>query len=338
MTEPITQQNKLRVWEFWKRLDDSPAHLLPTLLKEYVAEEVSWLGFHPFNHLAGRDMVLEKWWYPLRQSFPDVRRDVYIFMGGSFGGKQWVCGMGQFLGTFARPWVGIPSTGLPTSIRFGEFCAVEDGLIVEDYVLLDLVDVMRQAGYRVLPPSPGDETYWPRPFEEDGVLLAPQDDAESRQSLALVEGMIQGLGRFDGVDFSKMDQLAYWSPEMHWYGPVGIGSSRNRAEYERNHQTPFLRAFPDRKGGNHVARFAEGHFVASTGWPSVRATHLGEYLGVPATGRKVGMRVADWWRRKGDRLVQNWVFIDLPDLFLQMGVDLFDRLQQQVAKRGAKDA
>jgi hypothetical protein len=42
------------------------------------------------------------------------------------------------------------------------------------------------------------------------------------------------------------------------------------------------------------------------------------------------MRVADWWRRKGDRLVQNWVFIDLPDLFLQMGVDLFDRLEQQV--------
>lgn len=330
MTDALTQYNKHRIWEFWKRLDDSPTHSLAGLLKEYMADNVSWLGFHPFNQLAGRDAVLEGWWHYLRKAFPDVRRDTYILMGGTFGGKQWVCGMGQFLGTFTREWVGIPPTGQWTSIRFGEFCALQEGQITEDYMLLDLVDVMRQAGYRVLPPSPGDETYWPRPFEEDGILLIPQDDAESLQSLQLVEAMIQGLGKYDGVDPSKMNQLAFWSPEMHWYGPVGIGSSRNRAEYERNHQTPFLHAFPDRKGGNHLTRFAEGHFVASTGWPSVRATHLGEYLGVPATGRPVGMRVADWWRRKGDRLVQNWVFIDLPDLFLQMGVDLFERLRQQI--------
>ena len=38
--------------------------------------------------------------------------------------------------------------------------------------------------------------------------------------------------------------------------------------------------------------------------------------------------MADWWRREGDLLVQNWVFIDLPDLFLQMGVDLFARLNE----------
>jgi hypothetical protein len=41
------------------------------------------------------------------------------------------------------------------------------------------------------------------------------------------------------------------------------------------------------------------------------------------------MRVADWWRREGDRLAQNWVFIDLPHLFLQMGLDLFARLQTE---------
>ena len=37
------------------------------------------------------------------------------------------------------------------------------------------------------------------------------------------------------------------------------------------------------------ARFAEGMYVASTGWPSLRCTHTGEYLGVPATGNKTGM-------------------------------------------------
>jgi hypothetical protein len=39
------------------------------------------------------------------------------------------------------------------------------------------------------------------------------------------------------------------------------------------------------------------------------------------------MRVADWWRREGDVLRENWVMIDLPDLLLQMNVDVFARLE-----------
>jgi predicted ester cyclase len=326
------------VWEFWQRLDAATPDALPDIVAPYLADDVAWTGFHPFNQLDGREAVVGGWWQPLRAAFPDVRRDTYILLGGSFAGKDWVSATGCFVGTFVRDWVGIPATGQQASIRFGEFCAVKDGRIVEDYMLLDLVDLMRQSGYRVLPPSPGDETYWPRPFGAEGVLLSAQDEAESLKSLRLVEAMIGGLGKYDGTDAGKMGQTAFWSQQMHWYGPCGIGSSRNRQEYERNHQTPFLTAFPDRKGfthpdgGTHKARIAEGNFVASTGWPSVRATHLGEYLGYPATGKPISMRVADWWRREDDVLVQNWVFIDLPDLFMQFGVDLFARLRQQTQK------
>ena len=315
------------VWEFWQRLDAATPDALPDIVAPYLADDVAWNGFHPFNQLDRREAVVGGWWQPLRAAFPDVRRDTYILLGGSFAGKDWVSATGCFVGTFADDWVGIRATGKQTHIRFGEFCAVKDGRIVEDYMLLDLVDLMRQSGYRVLPPSPGDETYWTRPFGAEGVLLSAQDDAESLRSLRLVEAMIGGLGKYDGTDAGKMGQTTFWSQQMHWYGPCGIGSSRNRKEYERNHQTPFLYAFPDRKGGNHKSRIAEGSFVASTGWPSVRATHLGEYLGCPATGKPIGMRVADWWRREGDVLVQNWVFIDLPDLFMQFGVDLFARLR-----------
>jgi len=336
MANDLTQHNKRLVWDFWQQIDAATTDDLPKVAATVLADDVAWTGFHPFNALAGLDAVVDRWWRPLRAAFPDVRRETYILLGGSFDGKDWVSATGCFVGTFAADWVGIPATGRETSIRWGEFCAVRDGRIVEDYLLLDLVDVMRQAGYRVLPPAPGEDT-WPRPFDEDGVLLVAQDDAESLRSLHLVEAMIGGLGKFDGADAAKMGQTAFWTPDMHWYGPVGIGSSRDRQEYERNHQTPFLTAFPDRKGfthpdgGRHKARIAEGHFVASTGWPSVRATHLGPYLGTPASGARVGMRVADWWRRSGDKLVQNWVFIDLPDLFLQMGVDLFARSRETVA-------
>ncbi len=57
------------------------------------------------------------------------------------------------------------------------------------------------------------------------------------------------------------------------------------------------------------------------------ATSSGDYLGVPATGRPIGMRVMDWWRRDGSLLTEKWVLIDLPHLMLQMDVDLMARLR-----------
>jgi hypothetical protein len=37
----------------------------------------------------------------------------------------------------------------------------------------------------------------------------------------------------------------------------------------------------------------------------------------------------DFWRREGDRLDENWVMIDLIDLLLQMGLDVFARLKSR---------
>ena len=63
--------------------------------------------------------------------------------------------------------------------------------------------------------------------------------------------------------------------------------------------------------------------------------HNGEYAGVPATGKLMTIRDFDWWKREGDLLVENWIPIDLIDLFRQMGVDLMDRLRVQVTQRAS---
>jgi hypothetical protein len=54
-------------------------------------------------------------------------------------------------------------------------------------------------------------------------------------------------------------------------------------------------------------------------------------LGVAPTNKRIGMRVMDFWRRDGDRFRENWVFIDMVDLLLQMGVDLFARIRTGAA-------
>ena len=90
---------------------------------------------------------------------------------------------------------------------------------------------MRQAGFEVLPPSPGaDGGTVPGPAEDDGILLTEQEPIASRKTIQLVDEMARGLERYvrdrDGDDMSSMEQRQYWSPDMKWYGYSGIGRCR----------------------------------------------------------------------------------------------------------------
>lgn len=309
---------------------------LPALLGPSSAQEAArllspdsqWVVSHPVNELIGAQQVLGGFLNPLRQAMPDVERRTDVFFAGHWDGRidggagTWVTCTGHYLGKFLAPLWGIPPTGEPAWLRFGEFYRIEGGRIVEARILLDLIDLARQAGQRLLPPSSGLELLVPGPQNATGILKQAADGGAPSACLPLVEAMIGGLGRYNQQDLRSMGMEQYWQPDMMWYGPCGIGTSRGIDGFQRHHQKPFLVAFPDRKGGHHRARFGEGDYAASTGWPSVRATHAGPYLGTPATNRPITMRVMDWWRQEEGLLAENWVLIDLPHLFLQMGVDL----------------
>jgi hypothetical protein len=40
------------------------------------------------------------------------------------------------------------------------------------------------------------------------------------------------------------------------------------------------------------------------------------------------MRVMDLWRAEDGKLVENWVYIDLLNLLLQIGVDVYERMNR----------
>ena len=339
-------QCKSDVWRLLQRL---PGDQMGVALREQVAADAQWHIFHPINELKGRQAVAEQFYGPLQAAFPDLERRIDLYFAGLWnspakgeigfsppdvrGEGLWATAMGHYIGTFKQPWLGIPATGEPAVLRFGEFYrwqALPNGLggqIVEARVLLDIVDLARQAGRHLLPPSRGLDWLVPGPAARDGLLLGVTDPAQGQESMRRTLAMFKGLWDFDGVNLDSMGMERFWHPNMMWYGPCGIGTTRGIAGFQRHHQQPFLHAFPDRKGLGHRARFAEGPYVASTGWPSVGATHAGEYLGVPATNRPIAMRVADWWRCDGRWLTDNWVLIDLPHLMLQMDVDLLAALQ-----------
>jgi predicted ester cyclase len=313
----------------------SKASDLLTTFSTFFSHDCQWHVAHPVNEVLGNS-ILPQLWQPLLSAIPDLERRSDIFIGNTWHTNNcetvWVAVTGHYIGTFQRSLFGIPPTQQIATFRFGEFYRVEDSHIVECYVLLDFIDLMRQANCSILPPGRGIEGLSPGPRFHDGLLRTVSSSQETEASLKLVEAMIfGGLRRFDGTDIKSMGMELYWHPQMMWYGPGGIGTTRGIEGFERNHQRPFLHAFPDRQGGNHRARIADGKFVASMGWPSIYATHKGEYLGVLATNRPVTMRVMDWWRREKSLLIENWVFIDIPHLMLQLDVDLFSQKYRKIS-------
>lgn len=320
------QNNKALVWRYWHAMDrgqDSDT------FREIVHADVVWHGFQPLRTLNGAAAVWSQFWQPLLGAMPDLVRRPYLFIGGDFEGADWVCGTGDFIGTFVNDWLGIAASGGSVHFRFGEFCKIVDGQIVELRVIVDLPDLMRQAGIHLMPPNFGRDLWIPGPLAGDGVTMAAQDPAASQQTLALVETMIfGGLNNYDQQDQDSQGLERFWHPQMVWHGPVGIGSAYGMDEFKQNAQGPIVRAFPDRKGVGHQSRFAEGLFAASTGWPSLAGTHLHQYMDWEPTGERIGWNIMDFWRRDGDLLAENWVMIDLIGAAMASGVDLLARLKQ----------
>jgi predicted ester cyclase len=288
-------------------------------------------AFHPVNAQSGVSNYQTQLLDPLHKAFPHGQERMDIRLAGHYAPANhvhgdWVASSGHIAGVFEADLFGIPATGQVAFVRFGRFERYVERRIVETIVLLDLPSLMMQAGVWPLSPPMGPHGMAPSPHDGDGIVA--RDIGGGEESLALVQAMIGGLHKFKGDSLKTMGMVDYWSEHFWWYGPAPIGNFRGHADYERGHQLPFLTAFPDRVGGNHRARIGEGAYVASTGWPSITATHKGGgWLGLTPTDRSVSMRVMDFWRREGERLDENWVMIDLIDLLLQMGLDVFARLK-----------
>lgn len=335
MANTSVQHSKILVWEYWQKLHLSPK-TITNINEQYLAPEILWQGPQPFNEITGQNNLFEQVWQPIFKAFPDLQRRTYLFLGGEVGNdvkdiaetEVWVAGMGDYIGTFANDWLGIPATGQTIHFRFGEFSRVVDNKIVEIYTLFDIISLMRQAGFAVLPPSKGHDIWVPGPINGGGVLLEPQDAKESEKSFELLNRMLfEGMQYKQGQKAKKPGMEGYWTEDMVWYGPDGIGSVYGLKEFYRNAQGPIVAGHPDRIGGFHKARFGEGHCAAMGGLKALQGTHTGKFLGIEPSGNKVAWRIMDFYTRKGDLLFEDWVLVDLIDACKQCGLDIFARLK-----------
>lgn len=308
-----------------------------TLARDLIAENTVWDIAAPVNRLEGRDAVVEGFLRPLRAALAACRRRDEIFIGGGnirAEGGDWVASVTHYVGNFDAPLWGIRPAHHLVFLRAGEFYRIDDEQITKARIIVDLPDLMRQARRPCWPQGLGTEMLFPGPATHDGVLPA---GPRGKASLDLVERMLADLHHFDPDTKHSLGQTGEdgaWDDHMLWYGPGGIGSNYLWDGFVADHRAPFLHAFPDRKGGDHFCRIGDGDYAAISGWPSMRMTHGGDYLGVPASGRALTLRVMDFYRCDYARyatgkLAENWVLLDYVDLFQQMGEDLIARSNAQ---------
>jgi hypothetical protein len=284
---------------------------------------------HPFGDLTGPDALHDRALAPLLAAMPDLeRRDMIVLAGTTPEGQDWVGCMGNYMGTFIAPFLGIRPTGHLAHMRYHEFFRLEAGRIVGMQAIWDIPELMMVAGVWPMAPQMGAFLCTPAPMTGDGLTASGDGSA----AITHVRAMLTDLCRHPADPDPKVMRLeAYWHPRFNWYGPAGIGTGRGNSGFRNWHQIPFLQAMPDRKldsmGALSSHWFGEGDYVCETGWPNMRLT-LSEdgWMGIAPAGREVLLRSLDFWRLEGGLIRENWVLVDLLDLYAQVGVDVLARL------------
>ncbi|MEM6282918.1 MAG: ester cyclase [Chloroflexota bacterium] len=317
------QINKQRILDLYTAADAATHHSITEVINQHHHSKLTWHGPQPINDLNGSQALIEQVWQPLKRSFPDLKRTVDILLAGDYSGQNRVSASGYFTGTFQQDWLGLKATGQQTHIRFGEVMTINNGQITEAWFLLDMLDVMRQGGLDLTPYSICTEAVHLPTLHGNGVVLTPSPPSETEKTLLLVEAMLFGLIRAD------RPMHAYWDANMTWNAPAGIGTAQSLDEFENTVLKAFRTGLGESWNGSHNARYADGKFAVSTGWPSLIATHTGTFLGIPASGHTLNWRIMDFWEREGNRIRLNWVHIDMLDVFQQMGVDMVQAYNAQ---------
>lgn len=345
--QPIDQgvnvSKKRRVQEILQQITASPLDKLDESVQAGYHRDAIAHVTHPINELVGVQAIYNQVWLPIHEALPDMERRDDILAAGMYRDDHWIACLGHYAGTFKNDLLGIPATQGVVALRFAEGHHIQGEKITRSYLFFDFLDLIRQAGFWPISPSLGKEMNWLPPRTHDGVILSPQDQLISKNSIERVLKMHQALGNYNGKPptrdvLDQMKMVKHWHPNFMWYGPAGIGTTRGLAGFEDYHQIPFLVAFPDRKGtgDSHFIRIGDGHYAVTGGWGYLQATHTGDnFLGVPATGKRVQMRVMDFYRCDDETIIENWVPFDIPHLLLQMGVDIFGRMRHQFRQHQA---
>ena len=326
------QTEKALVRALYDAIDAASADGVAQAIAPFYAPDALFRAYHPVNEQRGAAAMAAAFWHPLKSGLSALHRRLDMFIAGANtqqAGGVWVASMGHMMGLFDAPLWGIRPTRKIGMLRYATFHRVENGQIVDEALFFDLPHLMIQAGQNPFPPATGAHLVQPGPLPHDALRFAPTDPAEGIATQAAIDFMCSDIAAWSGGNTEALaDELRRsWHEDMIWWGPAGIGATYTIPRYAEQHSGPFRTHFKQRRFHGHVCRISEGHYGGFFGWPNLSVQNHGGFMGMPASADFAPMRVIDLYRRKGDKLAENWIFIDMLNFYNQQGLDILGRNQ-----------
>lgn len=287
------------------------------------APDATWTGSAPLGTMSGVGAIAA-FYGSAAAAFDGLIRTPLLTASyrDEASGHDVLAVLGFWGGTMRGDWLGLPATGRRHEIRSVEVHRLSGGRVVDTVAMLDLLDLAVQCGAadaRFVARSSGP---WPGPS------APPNGDAAV--SAAVVQTWL-GEVADPGEDLEVLRSarhLARLGRGFRWHGPAAIGSFDGGTAFVEGQQHPFRRSFSARRGGSvdtsyrRIVHGAEGSTVVSGAWPALVGSHTGgDWLGVPASGRDVALRIVDVYSVVDGLIGENWVMIDMVHALAQMGIE-----------------
>lgn len=126
----------------------------------------------------------------------------------------------------------------------------------------------------------------------------------------------------------------FFTPDLVWRGNTGCGVKVGFDAFLRNWVDPIYAAFDDRT-------YTTERFISDGDWAScvgvLEGTHVGPFMGIPPTGKRVKIPYMDFWYVRDGRIAFNPVFVDFAFVCAQLGRDVFQGEGWEAYDRGERE-
>lgn len=304
-------------------------------------EHFFWANFtYDFIYPFGKEHGVRTWFkgehLHYNEAFPMFKSTNFLFLGQ---GDGLASVQSYHTVHWKGTWAGVPAPRHKPLIKIKDldFWVLTGGKVSYNWCMVDMIAILRQGGYEVLPawPLPGGIDYLP-PRAMDGIpspdsMFAKPSDAKKAHTT------FHNMIREDFLE--KKTDARWWTDDMMWCGPGGIGEAKSRGDYVNGFLKPLHAAFSgfslQLDSHNCEGNYCGAHF-------HLIGTHVGTWLGQKATGRRISLRFGIHARVLVDahvegcgecgQIADSWAQIDIVAAFNQMGVDLLQRAKDHHAE------
>jgi predicted ester cyclase len=288
--------------------------------------------FDGTNHQLGNGTGIRSWYdrehIPINMAFDNQTFNQIIFAADdetatttTYTVSPWTKG----------PFLGVDPPQKIVRYRIFDFYRMKNGMIWYNWMILDTVHLLYEAGFDVLPNNINPlKQGWVRPPNSMDGIPAPLSITVNPEDTIISKKLALEAMYFD-LTSGESHPSPLWRNDMTWYGSHGFGVAENIDDYYKYFIFAINTAFTDRKIDLDLM-VCEGTICGAHGY--LVGNFTGPFLGEKPANVQTRLRFGLHWHidTEEKRIIEGYGIFDLPGFFVQGGVDLFKRAhdEQQV--------